>query len=329
MGQKRHGTGLIKRGGYWHIDKQLFGQRIRGATGTKQREEAETVLARRIEETRQALIFGVRPKRLFKEAMVKYLRDYQHKDSIDSDASKLRLVAPYVADLSIDSIHMGTLQSFIADKQTMGRKSRTINHGLKIIRRILNLAAGEWIDDKGLTWLANAPKIKLLPEHDSRPPYPLSWEEEDGLLSVFVLPAFITVDGERFRLIKNGRDRLVVLNKVALEVVESVRGQHPEFVFTYRGRPMSRMNNTAWRKARGQAGLPDLHVHDLKHTYGRRLRAAGVSFEDRQDLLGHKSSRMTTHYSAAELEQLLTAANKACCKQSSSVTLELLRRCAR
>ncbi len=25
---------------------------------------------------------------------------------------------------------------------------------------------------------------------------------------------------------------------------------------------------------------------DLKHTYGRRLRAAGVNFEDRQDLLG-------------------------------------------
>jgi hypothetical protein len=30
----------------------------------------------------------------------------------------------------------------------------------------------------------------------------------------------------------------------------------------------------------------------MKHTFGRRLRAAGVSFEDRQDLLGHK--RMST-----------------------------------
>ncbi len=54
-----------------------------------------------------------------------------------------------------------------------------------------------------------------------------------------------------------------------------------------------------------------------------------MSFEDRQDLLGHKSSRMTTHYSAAELEQLILAANKACDKQSSSVTLELMRRRAR
>ena len=50
---------------------------------------------------------------------------------------------------------------------------------------------------------------------------------------------------------------------------------------------------------------------DLKHTYGRRLRAAGVSFEDRQDLLGHKSTRITTHYSAAELANLIAASEKA------------------
>ena len=53
-----------------------------------------------------------------------------------------------------------------------------------------------------------------------------------------------------------------------------------------------------------------VRVHDLKHTFGRRLRAAGVSFEDRQDLLGHRSGRITTHYSAAELGNLLSAANR-------------------
>jgi len=37
-----------------------------------------------------------------------------------------------------------------------------------------------------------------------------------------------------------------------------------------------------------------------------------VSFEDRQDLLGHKSTRITTHYSAPELENLIAAANKVC-----------------
>ena len=57
------------------------------------------------------------------------------------------------------------------------------------------------------------------------------------------------------------------------------------------GKPTSRMLNGAWRRARTAAGLPQVRVHDLKHTLGRRLRAAGVSFEDRQDLLGRRSAR--------------------------------------
>jgi hypothetical protein len=36
----------------------------------------------------------------------------------------------------------------------------------------------------------------------------------------------------------------------------------------------------------------------------------GVSFEDRQDLLGHRSGKITTHYSAAELGNLLDATNQ-------------------
>lgn len=50
------------------------------------------------------------------------------------------------------------------------------------------------------------------------------------------------------------------------------------------------------------------------------------SFEDRQDLLGHRSGRITTHYSSAELQNLYEAANSVCGKQRSGVVLTLLRR---
>ena len=66
---------------------------------------------------------------------------------------------------------------------------------------------------------------------------------------------------------------------------------------------------SAWKRARMRIGLPQVRVHDLKHTFGRRLRAAGISFDDRQDLLGHRSGRITTHYSAAELSRLIAAAD--------------------
>lgn len=43
------------------------------------------------------------------------------------------------------------------------------------------------------------------------------------------------------------------------------------------------LNNSGWQEARVEVGLPHVRVHDLKHTFGRRLRAAGVSLEDRMD----------------------------------------------
>ena len=52
----------------------------------------------------------------------------------------------------------------------------------------------------------------------------------------------------------------------------------------------------------------NVRVRDVKHTFGRRLRAGGVRFEDRQDLLDHRSGRITTHYSTAECYRLVEAA---------------------
>src|SRR5262245_28540614 len=137
--------------------------------------------------------------------------------------------------------------------------------------------------------------------------------------TVFIIP------GAR---VKNGDERLVVLNRVALSVVEARRGVDPAFVFTYEGRPINRMLTSGWLRARRRAALPQVRVHDLKHTFGRRLRAAGVSFEDRQDLLGHRSGRITTHYSAAEITQLIAAANKVCFEGQSGPTMTMIRRTA-
>ena len=354
MGRKRT-PGLYKRGDIWHIDKKVFGRRLCESTGTDSLEEAERYVARRLEEIRQTIVYGVRPKRLFREAATKYLLEHQHKASIVSDAYRLKSLDPHIGNMTLDLIHMGTLQAFITARRQQGVKTRTINHGLKVVRQILNLAASEWIDEHGLTWLAHAPKIKLLPETDLRKPYPLSWEEQAKLFaalpnhlaamalfavntgcrdaeicslrwewevpfpelntSVFIIPSDI---------VKNRQDRLVVLNQLVAQVIDDQRQKHPTHVFTFRNKPIQRMLNSGWKTARKKVGLA-VRVHDLKHTFGRRLRAAGVSYEDRQDLLGHQSGRITTHYCAAELTNLIEAANKVCQPQSSGRLLRLLK----
>ncbi len=135
--------------------------------------------------------------------------------------------------------------------------------------------------------------------------------------SVFLVP------GE---MVKNGDERLVVLNRIARSVVETQRGTHPTHVFHYKGRPVKHMLTSAWKRARERVGLPQMRVHDLKHTFGRRPRAAGVSFEDRQDLLGHRSGRITTHYSSAELGKLIEAAESVCDRGEGKPELVVLRR---
>jgi hypothetical protein len=59
---------------------------------------------------------------------------------------------------------------------------------------------------------------------------------------------------------------------------------------------------------------------------GRRLRAAGVTEEDRKALLGHKNGSITSHYSAAELDQLIAAANKVSVTDSRAPALTILKR---
>ena len=52
------------------------------------------------------------------------------------------------------------------------------------------------------------------------------------------------------------------------------------------GKPIATMNNTAWQSARVRAGLAQVRVHDLKHTFGRRLRAAGERYGVAADVRG-------------------------------------------
>lgn len=72
------------------------------------------------------------------------------------------------------------------------------------------------------------------------------------------------------------------------------------------------MNNKAWRKAREAVGLNAVRVHDLRHTFGKRLRAVGVSLKDRQDLLRHHAWRITTEYSKVEIANLIDCVELLC-----------------
>lgn len=132
--------------------------------------------------------------------------------------------------------------------------------------------------------------------------------------SVFVVPA------SEF---KSKRPHVLVLNDVAWRIVQSQRGKHAECVFVYRRerevniekapvmkyRRIETMNNTGFQAAREAAGIR-VRVHDFRHTYGQRLRDAGVPEEDRALLLGHAIEGMAQHYASATVARLVDMANR-------------------
>lgn len=173
----------------------------------------------------------------------------------------------------------------------------------------------------------------------------LRWEWEIKVpeldTSVFLIPAEFGGRNKRSG-VKNRDERLVVLNDVARKVVDGQRGLDQAFVFPYgrHGGAMVRMYCPSWTDARERAadkweeihgtpahpGFRSIRVHDLKHSFGRRLRAAGVTEEDRKALLGHKNGSITSHYSGAELGNLIDAANKVSATDSRGPVLTILRR---
>ena len=131
-------AGLVKRGEIWHIDKRVGGRRINRSTGTRDLEEAEQYLVRLLEENRRARVYGIRPARSFEEASAKFVLENQHKRSIKDDVGRLNQLMPGVGKMSWERVHSGVLQPWIEHRKKEGVSNGTINHGLKIVRRILN-----------------------------------------------------------------------------------------------------------------------------------------------------------------------------------------------
>ena len=184
MGRKSI-PGLIMRAGIWHIDKRIGGRRVCRSTETAELQEAEQYLARVMEQTRQAQVYGVRPSRTFEQAAANFVLENQHKRSIGDDVKRLKQLVALLSKTLLDHIHRGLLQPWIEQRQQTGRTSGTINQGLKVIRRSLSLACSEKVDNYGLTWILDVPKIKLLTDVNKPQPHPLDWDEQSKLFREF------------------------------------------------------------------------------------------------------------------------------------------------
>lgn len=131
---------------------------------------------------------------------------------------------------------------------------------------------------------------------------------------------------------KNGHPRPVICNSYARKAVEFQRKWQAklgrsEYVFPSNSAPTRFGRSTGgnvWQHAWKRAGLPSdplirKGMHNARHTFAHRLRAAGVPAEDRNALLGHANADLSTHYAQADLARLFEHAEKVCQRRETTV----------
>jgi len=116
---------------------------------------------------------------------------------------------------------------------------------------------------------------------------------------------------------KTGRSRYVPLAQAAVDVIATLpRG---EFLFPNPRDPRRHLTTVkhGWQTAREVAGLPDLRIHDLRHSAASFMVNSGVDLFAVGKVLGHASVASSARYSHLANDTLLAAVEAGAAKQAA------------
>ena len=123
-----------------------------------------------------------------------------------------------------------------------------------------------------------------------------TWKEIDFTNNIWTIP-----------LSKNGKKRHIPLSPSLLSLLNEIpRKSIYLFPSPITGNPYNNIHG-AWNTARIKAGLGDVRLHDLRHSFASALVNAGRSLYEVQTLLGHSSLKMTQRYAHLSNESLMKA----------------------
>ncbi len=313
----------------WWVKISHGGRTIQRSTGTEDKAQAQEYHDKLKVSLWEQQRLGVKPRRSWKEAVVRWLAETSEKATHDGDIKKLRWLDAFLGALMLDEITLDVIDRVKSERLKTVSKS-TVNRYLALVRAILLRARDEW------EWIDKAPKVKLFREPPGRE-RSITAEQAGALLRE--LPAhqrdvvlFTLATGLRQSNVlrlewshvnlesghawvdadqsKNRRPIAVPLNLKALEVLRRQIGKHPARVFTYAGRPLDRANTHAWQRALKRAGIENFRWHDLRHTWATWHRQSGTPTHELQRLGGWRTSVMVERYAHLAPDHLAAAANR-------------------
>lgn len=275
----------------------------------------------------------------------KFVTDYvnphnkMRKRSHWRDLQLFKRIGEKFGHLKLSEIKRHEVQQFHNDLVTVEKLApATADHHVVYLRRVLSLAVQWEFLEKNV--LANIPLMKV----DNKVERYLSDDEVKRLVEVLTtdlafgasyLLLYLLSTGARLNEAmqakwdqvdlekgiwripatnsKSKKTRSVPLNDSAIWVLGQLwtKGKH-EYLFVNEATKKPWVTITrAWYRLRAKAGIEDLRVHDLRHSFASFLVNGGRSLYEVQQILGHSDPKVTMRYAHLSTKALQDAANTA------------------
>jgi integrase len=276
----------------------------------------------------------------FCEHYLPYVKSY--KRSWGTDDSMIRNhIVPQLGGLPMGAVLPPDLARFVEQMKERGYAPGTCNRALVLLRYGYTLAL-RW----KLPGIGSNPVLDIRSQrNDNKIERFLTEEQVTHLMQcvrqsenemLFYIVMFLLYTGARKREVldarwedvdwaqkswripktKSGKVRHIPLSSGALQLLQALQtwsasrpdltGLDHVFPNPLTGLPFVSFYYS-WDTARKLAGLPELRVHDLRHSFASFLVNAGRSLYEVQELLGHADIRTTSRYAHLSRERLFSA----------------------
>jgi integrase len=270
---------------------------------------------------------------LVRDRYLPHVKSY--KRSWQTDETVLRLhILPALGSQYVDLIRAEPVAALVERMRGEGYSTGTTNRVVIVLRHIFNLAR-KWrvagVTENATAGIALAPDVTrerfLSVEEAQRLIASIECDENEVAARAIMLllltgarrneitqARWDQVNWEKRTLLvplsKSGKPRIVALNAAAMDLLSAIpRISGNPYIFPS---PVTEMPCPSlyfpWDRIRRRAGLPDLRLHDLRHSFASFLVNKGVSLYVVQGLLGHANSRYTQRYAHLTADTLRDAA---------------------
>lgn len=352
-----------KRSPYWQFDFQIGGLRFSGSTGTAdqrhaqafedaERQKAKQLTAQLAREAREPLTLGAACDRWW-TTHGQALGDASARRQLDRLVEILGAKTQLHAITDAEVAHLVEIRS--RDVRRAGRADdrqlyrpitpSTVNRTIDLLRRVMRRARDNWSAAIAREPVWKNHRLKEKRRHVRE----LSAAEETALdaaedIDFAELRRFAIITGLRRKdllltwsqvdfdlgvirvIVKGGVPRVLPLTREAYAILWKRRGQHSEFVFTFKAqRTFKKHPKTGEARIKGQrypityyglgsnkrkwkkAGV-DARIHDLRHTAGMRTLRKTGNLRVVQKILGHTDIAITAKfYTDATVEDMRAA----------------------